>query len=244
MEGRVHIAAADVAQHGLQRREVGVNVGDQRVAHASRPRGRRREVGGSVRRGRGLVCNRPHPQFECEAFELLDRQRQQEIDAATEVVHRVTEGLASHFVRANDRRGVGHAPVRDSRLAGERRARLPRLITDGEEHVGDAAASNAGLREAHCRRATTSNRSRFPPTSTSVLGPSLSSPGLGVPVPSSVTTIESSCALRGVAASNAALVRTATSRVSRCSRRQKRSHANARGLRRHFAHSGCCSSWR
>ena len=85
--------------------------------------------------GRGFVGDAADALFESKSLELLEGKRQEEIDAAAEVMHRVTERLPAHVVSPHDRGGIRHAPVRERGPAGEGGARLPCLIADGDDQI-------------------------------------------------------------------------------------------------------------
>ena len=73
--------------------------------------------------------------FQDQPIELLDRQGQQQVDAAADQRKGIHEGglLGGVVTFRGDR--VRHPPMREDRLTGEHRARLFRAVADGDHEV-------------------------------------------------------------------------------------------------------------
>src|SRR5207253_7863579 len=79
--------------------------------------------------------DRPQPGLAPQLLELLERQRQQQIDPPTQQHKRVPERRLLGGSITLDLRGVRHAPVSQDRLPGEDGARFLRTIAHGHDEV-------------------------------------------------------------------------------------------------------------
>src|SRR2546426_757350 len=104
-------------------------------------------------------ADRSQPGFEREPLELLERERQQQIDPPADQNERIPEGRALGHGVARSLGGVRHAPMGQDRLAGEDRARLLGAVAHRDHEVPrlplqpvDTARGTAGPRDVVDRK--------------------------------------------------------------------------------------------
>src|SRR5256885_11511025 len=80
-------------------------------------------------------ADRPESGFEREALELLERQRQEQIDPSADQQERIPERRSLGGFVALDLGGIQHAPMGQHGLAGEDRARFLGPIAYGDDEI-------------------------------------------------------------------------------------------------------------
>src|SRR5258707_5220351 len=83
--------------------------------------------------------------LDCQAFEILQRQEEEQTDSAIEQEKCFTERALDVGGSASYRCGIRYAPMRSDGLAGPQRAHFPGgVVTDGQDKI---KLRRAGLRE-------------------------------------------------------------------------------------------------